>query len=316
VNVIDQILNHPLLIEKPIVLIDIGASGGTNKVWKRIASKSICVAFDADSRELKFEEKESSFFKKLYIINAIVSDTEADTNTFNLTKSPFCSSLLMPNYLELDDYFYRDSFTVEKQIELKTITINQALKNLNIDYLDWFKTDSQGTDLRIYKSISQDIHNEITVAEFEPGIINAYQNEDMLFDVIRSFKENNQFYCESCVIKGSARIKKDFLDEVSKSNFFQKVLKHSLPQDAGWAEIRYLRKYQNVSGLRNVLVNYVFSIVLGQYGNALSICRNMGDGIENSLKDKMEKFALSQIKKSVYSKEFLRVIINKLFNRF
>jgi FkbM family methyltransferase len=315
VNVIDKILNHPLLKEKPIVLIDIGASGGTHKIWKKLASKSICIAFDADTRELNFEEKESNIFKKLYVINAIVSDDDSKPKSFNLTNSPFCSSLLKPNINELEDYFYRDSFEVEKEIELKTITIDNAISNLNIKYIDWFKTDSQGTDLRIFKSISENTYNKISVAEFEPGIINAYQEEDMLFELLKFFKENNHYYCESCEIKGSPRIKKEYLNMVSKNSFMQKLLKHSLPQDAGWAEIRYLRKHQQLSDLRSYLVAYVFSMLLGQYGNAISISEKIEGNDNHILKREMRKYAESKIKKSIFSFYFFRVILNKLLNK-
>ena len=59
----------------PPVLIDIGASGALHRCWKKIAKYSICIAFDADSREMKIIENAKSDFKKLYVynLNGIVS---------------------------------------------------------------------------------------------------------------------------------------------------------------------------------------------------------------------------------------------------
>lgn len=316
-NVIDKILNHPLLVENPIVLIDIGASGGTHKIWKKLASKSICIAFDADTRELNFEEKESSLFKKLLVVNAIVSEDDSQSKVFNLTKSPFCSSLLTPNLEGLSDYYYQDIFEVKEQIELKTITIDNAIKNLNVPYIDWFKTDSQGTDLRIFHSISEKVYKSILVAEFEPGIINAYQGEDQLFELLKYFKEKDHFYCESCVVKGTPRIKKEYLDRVSTSGLVQKILKHTLPQDAAWTEIRYLRKHNEMeTDVRSLLVGYVFSMLLGQYGNALSICDKLTNKEHESLRKQMIQYTEKKIFRSMFSKSMLKVVIDKIRDRF
>ena len=52
------------------------------------------------------------------------------------------------------------------------------MKELEIKSFDWFKTDSQGTDLRLFKSIGETLIPKIIVAEFEPGFINSYLGED------------------------------------------------------------------------------------------------------------------------------------------
>ncbi len=61
-----------------------------------------------------------------------------------------------------------------KKVELNSIHIQKALDNAKLDYVDWFKSDSQGIDLRLFKSLDEKIRSKILLAEFEPGIIDAY----------------------------------------------------------------------------------------------------------------------------------------------
>ena len=64
-----NILNHSTLIEKPPILLDIGASGDIHLAWKSIAKYSICIAFDADDRDFQVSEQNDRGYKKLYMIN-------------------------------------------------------------------------------------------------------------------------------------------------------------------------------------------------------------------------------------------------------
>ena len=104
-NIINQILELNIFIEQPLVLIDIGASGELHTEWKEIAKYSNCIAFDADSRDFSTDTTNSKF-KKLHLINAIVSDKEDEKTKFYLTKSPYCSSVLKPVENELSNWWF------------------------------------------------------------------------------------------------------------------------------------------------------------------------------------------------------------------
>lgn len=71
--------------------------------------------------------------------------------------------------------------------------MKDVLKSINIDYIDWFKTDTQGTDLRIFASLGDELINKILVAEFEPGIIDAYKGEDKLYKIMEFFDKKRTF---------------------------------------------------------------------------------------------------------------------------
>lgn len=189
------------LIDNPPVLVDIGASGELNKKWKSIAKHSICIAFDADERKMDYVVKEDTNYKKLYVFNKIVTDEESQQSDFYLTKSPYCSSLLKPDQAALTDWFNKDLFTVKQIKQIPTITLKYVLNKLNIEKIDWFKADAQRIDLRLFKSLGQNLIQKTLVAEFEPGIRHVYQGEDKLYDTM-SFMDKISFGSLGAILKG------------------------------------------------------------------------------------------------------------------
>src|SRR5687767_10337238 len=97
-KIISAILESKYFLDKPPVLIDIGASGEINIKWKLVAPYSTCIAFDADDRDFNLKEVNDSRFRKLITINRIVTADDRKELNFYLTSSPYCSSLLMPDY--------------------------------------------------------------------------------------------------------------------------------------------------------------------------------------------------------------------------
>lgn len=280
---IELIFQQQEFIENPPVLIDIGASGALNKDWKLFAKYCICIAFDADNREMQYIVKETSNFKKLYVFNSIVSDSEGEHQNFYLTKSPYCSSLLKPDTENLDDYIFSASFEVDSEISLKNTNISKVLATLNINYIDWFKTDSQGTDLRLFKSVDSQVINNTLVADFEPGIIKAYTGEDKLFNVL-SFMDSLNFWVSNAEIKTTYRIKSEiFRNKLSKNR--KKLISLVSSPAPGWCEITYFNdfKIKSVQSKRNIMLGWIFAMSKKQFGFALELAdlgtKIYGDGI-------------------------------------
>src|SRR6476619_4537424 len=101
-SLIQKILASSFFTNRPPVLVDIGASGEINAKWKEIAPYSICIAFDADDREFRIDERTNAGYKKLVVVNRIVTSAEVEAQPFHLTASPFCSSLLEPDLEKLE----------------------------------------------------------------------------------------------------------------------------------------------------------------------------------------------------------------------
>lgn len=270
-NIIDKILRLEEFKNKPPVLFDIGASGQLNKEWKQIANRSICIAFDADDRKIDYVEKESSGYLKLVMFNKIVAEDGGEKRFF-LTTSPFCSSSLRPNTDKLKKWAFADLFKVEKEIEIDTVSLPSVLRELSLGYIDWFKTDSQGTDLRLFKSLDEKVISNILVAEFEPGIMDSYIGEDKMYKIME-FMENRPFWLDELNIKGTQRIGHEYVNNLSKMQ--KKLFYISLKTSAFWGEMSYINTFEKKEtwNKRDLLLGWIFSTIKQQHGFAYEISK-------------------------------------------
>ncbi|MEO8233556.1 MAG: hypothetical protein ABI638_14845 [Ignavibacteriota bacterium] len=309
-NFIEKVLNRQELIDQPPVLIDIGASGQIHKIWKRIAPYSICVAFDADDREFGFVTKEKSGFKKLHIFNCIVTDSADKEIDFYLTKSPYCSSTLMPDNDALSVWAFADKFNFDTKTRLKAISLNNALQQLNLNYVDWFKTDSQGTDLRLFKNLGEDKIDKAIVAEFEPGIIDAYIGEDKFFQLLQ-FMSNKNFWLSNLTIKGSQRICKENLTDLSSNTLWQKLIYFSLVTSPGWSETTFINNFNPDLTLRDYLLGWVFATILKQHGFAYKISNAAYAKFENDIFVEMKNVSARSMNLNVLKLKFIPAVFEK-----
>ncbi|MEY2923459.1 MAG: hypothetical protein RL108_2085 [Bacteroidota bacterium] len=313
---IDKILSTPLFLEQPLVLIDIGASGNIHPIWKKIAPYATCIAFDADDRDFDPTTSEKKQFKKLLIKKSLVNDQERTNIPFYLTVSPHCSSLLYPNTNSLSNWAYAPIFAVEKEVQLNTTTIGVTLKEFGIDYIDWYKSDSQGIDLRLFKSLQESIRNTIVVAEFEPGIIDAYNGEDKVKDMMAYQEQLNRFWLAKLDIKGNIRMSHEQLNEIVKNPFLQKILGKIGPTAPGWAEMTYLNSFNDslMKTKRALMVGWISATILKQYGFAYSLATDglflFGDDLFNEMK----KASAKKMLWSFVSFKYVGLILNKLKN--
>ncbi len=272
-DIVDQILSCPLLLEYPPVLLDIGASGEIHAKWKPIAKYSICIAFDADDREIGFAVNESKGYRKLYVFNSLVSDRALDEVDFFLTKSPYCSSILEPDHTSLNNWNFGNLFEVNQVTRLKTVLLSDVLQKIGVKKIDWFKTDSQGTDLRLFASLGEEVINKILVAEFEPGIIDGYKGEDKLH-MLMKFLDTLPFWMSDIKICGTQRISQNSIQQRFSNYYGAQLLSMPFRTSPGWAEVSYFNTFGAAAyclDVRDYLLGWVFALIEGQYGFTLDI---------------------------------------------
>lgn len=262
VNTIDKILKSPFFENKPPVLLDIGASGEIFEKWKLIADKSVCIAFDADERDFSCAADEASGYKKLYKFNRIVTPTPKKECPFYLTNSPYCSSTLLPDTQKLSSWMFAPLFDIERTINLESTTINDCLQNINLDYIDWYKVDSQGIDLDLFLSIPDLIRKNVLAADFEPGIMDAYIGENKLSGLLQ-FLDTENYWISSFDVKGTQRLDPKYTS-----------YRNLLHESPCWAGITSIKEYETVSEVRSRLLLIVFSLIENQWGHAIQICEN------------------------------------------
>jgi len=314
-DIVSSILTHHEFREKPPVLVDIGASGFLHTAWKKIAEYSVYIGFDADTRELDYLKKIKGKFREFHIINKIASEVDGSAD-FYLTRYPQCSSALKPDSTKLRLWSFSDLFQVEKTISVETVSLKGIIDSFSLEYIDWFKTDSQGTDLRLFKSLGSKIISNLIIAEFEPGIMDAYENEDKMHSVM-SYMEKYPFWLSDLAIKGPQKISHQNLRK-----FFtrqeQKLFPHLHKHSAFWGEMSYINNFDQKEMLnkRNILLGWVFSTIKQQHGFALELAQigklNFGDPVFETL----QNCSIRSVRQNYWKIPFClsKAVIRRLFS--
>jgi hypothetical protein len=290
-ELIHKVLSRNCFLEQPPILVDIGASGQLPLEWHYLSAYSIGIAFDADNREFKIEQtQEDNNWKKLYKLNRLVVPLASETVDFYLTESPYCSSSLMPDKKALEPWLFRELFEVVEKTSLPGINLKSILDTVNIDKIDWYKTDSQGTDLRIFSSLPQNIIENVLVADFEPGIIDAYLGEDKLYKLME-YMDHKPFWVSDMEIKGSYRV---YSDQLKLRQIY--LLHRFLKTSPGWCEISYLNTFENLKqNERNILLGWVFSTIKQQHGFALYLANLGQNNFDEALFNELLEFSQKKL---------------------
>ena len=253
------------------VLMDIGASGELPEVWASIAPESVYVGFDPDARELS--ETGADRFLTRHVLNAAVVPEATDGQaTIFLTRSPFCSSTLEPDHEALSSFLFADLFQVERTASVPAITISQSLQRLGLDRVHWFKTDSQGTDLRLFRSLPERVRDRVLAVDVEPGLIDAYIGEDMFVDA-HAYLARTGYWLSNLRIGSAVRMRATTLHEICALD--RATVESVVRSSPGWCEARYFRTIEALGNpafrCEDWQLAWVFAMADRQWGFALDL---------------------------------------------
>jgi hypothetical protein len=267
---ITRILQSDCFEVQPPVLVDIGASGQLHDRWRLLAKYSVGIAFDADSRDFNADAKDPHW-RKLHVFNRLLVPQGTAATTFHLTRSPHCSSALPIDAEGLRPWAFNALFEVERTVTLAAVDLPLVLRETGLSNIDWFKTDSQGTDLRLFRSLPNDIQTKVLAADFEPGIIDAYVGEDKLHQLM-AYMGGLPFWVSGMTIRGSQRI--GTLSQPHLSPLQRRYPGSFFKTSPGWCEISYLNRLEDEKPTeRDLLLGIAFALIQGQDGFASELAR-------------------------------------------
>ena len=289
------------------ILVDIGASGAPPEVWEPIARRAIYLGFDPDRRELH-DVPEGQYARSIIVDEAVTSAPDLTEAHFYLTRSPYCSSTLPPDTEALADYLFSDLFTVEREASVPAASLSAVLDRLYLPRVDWFKTDSQGTDLRLFQSLPDDLRRGVLAVDIEPGLIDAYQCEDLFVDAHLELLRQG-FWLSSLEVRGSVRMKRTTLETMAscRPELRDADVYQSVRPSPGWCEARYLRTLESLedrhAAERDYGLLWVFAMMERQWGYALDVAcayeqRFSQDGVSSLLRDLPLKLVFQKNRKA------------------
>jgi hypothetical protein len=255
------------------VLLDIGASGPPRDTWNLIAPQATFIGFDPDLRELR--ELTGTGFRRATLINkAVTASPEATEVQFHLTQNPYCSSTLEPDLESLREFAYVDYFRVERTATAPATNLPAVLAQLGLPRIDWFKSDSQGTDLRLFMSLPPAVRDQVLCVELEPGLIDAYRGEDLFAEAHRELTRQG-FWLAEANLGNAVRMRPEsiaYLQQSSPAPGSAEILARC-PEAPAWVEATYLRglpaMQQGAVSLDRYILLWTFAVMRGQWGFAL-----------------------------------------------
>jgi hypothetical protein len=293
VSLIEAVLARDELRARPPVLVDIGASGPPPPRWRRLAPHAICLAFDADERE--FDTREAPHpYRTLHRHHHVVSDRPEKELDFYLTRSPYCSSALVPARDALSPWVFAELFDVVQRVRLPSRTLPEVLSQHGLAYVDWFKADSQGCDLRLFLSLDASVVERVLLASFEPGIIDAYVGEDKLHALLARM-ETLPFWMHEMEVRGTQRLSRTLWEERvrARSGGLHPL---GLRMSPGWVEVSYLNTLVPPERFdpRDLMLAWVLASLHGQHGFALEIATRGSERFGDPLFEQMTTESLDR----------------------
>lgn len=176
---------HPsfkdLFKKYPIILLDVGASGGVQRIWRKAKEFLQVVGFEPDKRAFdglrKTEDRSQKF------INEALHSFEG-TAKLNFAKKQTCSSVFAPNFSLISQFPDADRYSIvdTSDIHVRPLTKNILSKN-NIKDADFLKLDTQGCDLDILKGATEVVDRYLFGIEVEVEFSPIYINQPLFSDV-------------------------------------------------------------------------------------------------------------------------------------
>jgi hypothetical protein len=275
-SLLERIFAEPELLAAPPVLVDVGAAGGVHPAWRWIARYSIGVGFEPDARDAAALAGASDKFRRWILWPGLVLPElpPGGTATLHLTRSPQCSSTLRPRQDKLGDWAFAEFFEVVETRSFPATTLTAVLAAHQLDRIDWLKCDTQGLDLRIFLSLPAAVRRLVLAVEFEPGLIDAYEGEDKLAEVLAAMQAE-PFWLAAMKVGRTPRGSPPLLERhLGKAAV--RWVRRSGPAAPAWANVRYLRSMAEEPDQldrRALLLAWVFATITREHGEAMLVAQ-------------------------------------------
>lgn len=171
----------------PLVLIDIGASGGFKENWVRANRYLQMIGFEPDDRSLADLMKSEEFPNIKYLNTALYK--EKRSLDFYLTRKQQLSSMLEPNREFLDRFPEAERFDVVGTKRISTDTLDSQLQEHKINDVDFIKLDTQGSELFILQGATEILRNSVFGLEIELEFVPMYDDQPLFAEVDNFVKD-------------------------------------------------------------------------------------------------------------------------------
>jgi FkbM family methyltransferase len=167
--------------KNPIVLIDVGSSGGLKANWKSVDTCLTVIGFEPDRRAFDALSTKNSSTQLKYLNTAL--SEHAGVVDFYLTKKQQLSSVFRSMHKFLDRYPNSDRFDIIEVVKIDVDSMYNQLRSAGINYVDFIKLDTQGSELLILKGAKDFLVDSVFGIETEVEFSQIYEGQPVFADV-------------------------------------------------------------------------------------------------------------------------------------
>lgn len=193
-------------------LVYVGANTG-DSLWSIFNQYDEVYAFEPDPEIFDTLDRKYKQFEWVTLINA-ACNLEKGVQKFYITPNRVSSSMSVVSTLtHPEDHPQRDY----KEIEVNVINLEEYLLENNVEYIDYYISDAQGSDLNILKTIKSYIDGKKIGKMYIETHGNGLYLYDDLYNQFDGFKEllqeNYEFDCASLGRLGGKTVSEEEIPE-------------------------------------------------------------------------------------------------------
>ena len=177
--------------QSPIVIVDVGARGGVDQRWLSSPYPVMILGFEPDEDECRRLNEDlptvQTGVHPAIRYFPVALGRERGNRKLYLYKDRRLSSIFPPNmnllrYFPLDKLLVPDAFSVEAEVMVECISLDEFCRKEEIPDIDFIKVDTQGSELEILQGGSKVLSQTFGVA-VEVEFVPIYEGQPLFADV-------------------------------------------------------------------------------------------------------------------------------------
>jgi FkbM family methyltransferase len=282
-----------------LTLVDVGAAGDVYPPFRPLLDLADLVSIDPDARD--FQTTLRAGGRRDIRINEAIIDSESATSVaVHMTKNPYCSSTLLPDFSRLNNFTYPDFFEIVETRHVPATSLKRIAAQHQITAIDWLKLDTQGTELRILRSLEDGLLENLVCCDIEISLYAHYFGADV-FSQLHEFFDGLGFWITDLACQSRLRMRKSDLSQLTAavSTQQQSKLQESLKKCPTTLELRYLRSVpanDSTHDIQRYLKLWVLSFFTANYTYCYCIVQTMRERLNcRELCQELESITLGRI---------------------
>ena len=170
------------LKKSPLVLVDVGASGGIQEKWKRCAPFVRVIGFEPDDRSVGELHADTSADTSATFLSVGLHNKKASIPLY-LTRTKTDTSMFEPDMAFVKKFPHADRFEVVATDMMQVDTLDSQLNGHKITDVDFIKVDTQGSELFILQGAASILDRAVFGVEVEVEFSSVYRNQPLFADV-------------------------------------------------------------------------------------------------------------------------------------